>query len=236
MAYTSVAMHKHKLTKEQFSINFGIYMFVLLCLYPVILITVFDLRDKYNLLISSTLYSVPIILMTWGFLLYHVYRSGFSRRFFGLTCADWPRQIIVGVIYALPIVVIIIGVKYLLVHYHPLYLNQELFFSGADARISTKNAIITSVLYTLFIPVQESIRLIVQNSLKVIFHGKVLPTFFLSALSFAISHSHLSLHIVVACFILGLFFAYLVHKENSIVSVSVLHLLIGHFAFYVVGF
>lgn len=99
--------------------------------------------------------------------------------------------------------------------------------------------VIDIILYSIFTPIQEFIaRGGVQSSFQEFLSGRSrkLIALLIANLMFSMTHLHLSTTFAMMVFVPGLFWGWLYSRRQTLVGVCASHLIIGLFAYYVVGF
>ena len=104
---------------------------------------------------------------------------------------------------------------------------------------SCRSALLLAAGYAVTAPLQEFIvRAGLQTALERCLAGPAsrVQSIVLSNALFASAHVHLSLNFALVAFFAGLLWGALFARQRQLVGVSVCHLLVGWFAFLVVGF
>ncbi|MFI4962796.1 MAG: cyclic nucleotide-binding domain-containing protein [Legionellales bacterium] len=170
--------------------------------------------------------------------LYFMLTSGYPKKFFGLSFSHWFKNALEGIAWSIPIMGIIVLLKYSIIHYYGL--NMPLFdWSGKLLAGLTPLALsITITSYCLLVPVQELIaRGAIQGALQEFLTWKhnTFAAVIVSNLVFSMIHLHLSAQVALSVFLLGLVWGWLYAKQRSLVGVTVSHLIVGVWSLYCVG-
>jgi len=234
----AVAALKNKFLLSIFSIR----IFILLALYALSLNLIEKSKQYFS---STTLLSLGLIIVFGTVMLSIIRQSGEPMKFYGFTWDNWRRNLLEGIGYSLPIMALILLIKWIVIsnittlHHIDLFDPDAGFYQGMV--YSSKVYIVSMLLYMLFCPIQEIIvRGCVQTSLQNLLEGTPnrvkWKAILVSNLIFASAHSHTSLGFALSSFIPGLFWGWLFYRQKSLVGVSVSHLLIGVWAVFIVGF
>lgn len=195
--------------------------------------------------ISTTIISVPVILMFAGAILLIMKGSGYPLQFYGLTLEDWPKAIKDALLYTLPWLMGLILFKWMLINLLDPFQHLPLFEVGAHLNINhneTLNPAIPVLIiigYLILTPIQELIaRGALQSSLQEFLTGpnRIWWAIFISNLLFSMAHVHISLTFAAAVFIPGLFWGWLYSRHKTLLGVCLSHLIIGGWAFFILGY
>lgn len=212
------------------------WLLVGICIYVVVLKYIAGIAGSSS---STTLISVIILIVFGGMTYAAAKQSGYPLETFGLTLKKWRHSAGESTFYSLFVFAIIIFGKWLLILYHPAMKDEPLFGFVKNLQLSGWAVLGDILLYAVFTPIQEFIaRGGVQSSFQEFLTGKRknLYALLIANLMFSMTHLHLSTAFAALVFIPGLFWGWLYYRQRSLVGVCVSHLLIGLFAYYVVGF
>jgi len=206
------------------------YVIGLLCIYNLGIQQIINLSADAN---GTSLLSACIILAFCSALALMIRQSGLPLHFFGLTIRNWKPALQDSVIWTSVVVVFMIGVKWLLVESVPRYSHLPVFsFDPAHTRYLAFNF----ALYGLHSPVQEFIaRGVLQGSLQNFFKGKHVTAraIFISNAIFSATHVHLLGGLFGAIvFVPGLFWGWMYARNQSLIGVSLSHIIIGWTALF----
>lgn len=198
--------------------------------------------DRVDSVVSTSVVSVPVIA---GFALSVVImmrRSGYPLSTYGLTTINWRTHTIEAVLWTLPVLVLVTLIKWLLIRNSPEFAGEPLFnFYGAMRTVDASplvTALLLAVIYSIIVPLQELVaRGALQSSLNMFLVGryKAALAIVISNAVFTACHLHLSIGFAVLAFFPGLIWGVLYDRQKSLIGVSVSHVLIGVWAFSVLG-
>ena len=212
------------------------WLLVGICCYVVVLKSISSIASSSA---STTLISV-LILSVFGFMTFAaVKRSGYPLSTYGITLNKWKRSVVESILFSLLILLLIIFGKWMLVLFHPKMQGEAVFSFITNLKVSGWAVAGDIALYSIFTPIQEFIaRGGVQSSFQEFLSGKNknLYALLIANLMFSMTHLHLSTAFAAMVFIPGLFWGWLYYRQHTLIGVCISHLLIGLFAYYVVGF
>ena len=194
--------------------------------------------------ISTAIISIPLILLFAGGLFFMMKSHGFQYSFYGVTLKNWKRASLEGVIAAVPLIGLCTLVKWFMITFLAGFEGIPLFHftvginPGYVEKVPTFVVLALPILYLLFTPLQELIaRGALQSSLNEFLVGpnKKWWAILVSNLLFCATHLHVSIGMAFAVFIPGLVWGWLYTRQRSLVGVSISHMLVGGYAFYVLG-
>ncbi|MBL8287948.1 MAG: cyclic nucleotide-binding domain-containing protein [Rubrivivax sp.] len=206
------------------------------CLYMFAMVLMQPLRA---LVPDSTVFSV-LVLLGFAFGLWlNIRTSMFPPGAYGFTLEGWRPALREAVLFSLPILAAIVGLKWLLLHASPAFEGRQLFDLYRPAALGAGGTLAVAAAYALFVPVQEMVaRSGIQSSLAMYLRGRhrVPMSIFMSTLLFSSTHLHTGVVFALAVFPMGLFWGWLYSRHPTLVGVVCSHLLIGLFAVFVVSF
>lgn len=229
---------KNKLAMSIFSIR----MLILLSLYALFL-TVIERTKHY--LPNTTLPSLFLIIIFSAVALSVIRQSDYPIQFYGLSLNRFFQNGIEAVAYSIPIMLLIVLIKWLAITYisglnhYPLFDPSAIFNEGV--RFDWTIYLVSMLMYLAFCPLQEFIvRGCVQTSLQNLLEGSpnliAWKAIIISNVIFASAHSHTSLGFALTVFVPGIFWGWLFYRQKTLVGVSLSHSLIGVWAVFLVGF
>ncbi|WP_350354497.1 cyclic nucleotide-binding domain-containing protein [Coxiella burnetii] len=231
-----VASLQSKITQSKEITLFISTIIIIMAFYPFIL----DFASSY--LWTATVRIFFLILVFIPFFipaLLFIILSSYRFQTYGLTLNNWSISLYEGIMFSLPILVLIPLIKLVLLYYEGK-ISQPVFFSSlAFDGDSVGISILIIVAYITFSILQEIMaRGVLQTSLQRFFVGKysIVFSIIMSNLIYASTHVMVSPISAALVFPLGLFFGWLYARHQSLVGVCTAHVLIGTFAFYLVGF
>ena len=160
---------------------------------------------------------------------------------FFMTLANWPRQVVRGLLWAVPPMLVFLAIKFSAMHAHP---DKYQFFEPMTAisRGAPMNFplwLTFATTYTCLCFAQEFIRCAIQGTLQMIHSststGGPWKAILVSDVVFASIHMHLGGLFAVQAFIGGLFFGYEFWRERAYLSVAVSHSVVGVWAVFIAG-
>ena len=187
---------------------------------------------------STTFIAIPMMFVFGSVIIYFMVSTGYPARFFGLTLMNWRQSVTEGILWSIPLMLVIVLFKWLYMQYIPY---SYALFEGPNVHIRNlglydmASVIIT---YLTMTPLQELIaRGALQGSMQNFLTGKhrVLSAIIISNLMFGMAHLHISLELALAVLVFGLFWGWMYTRHKTLVGVSLSHLIVGGWAFFVVG-
>ncbi|HAZ15121.1 MAG: hypothetical protein A2Y28_05145 [Chlamydiae bacterium GWC2_50_10] len=194
--------------------------------------------------LSTAIISVPLIVLFACGLIVMMKSHGYPLSFYGLTRKNWKRSAFEGVLISIPLIALCTLIKWFLITFIEGFEGVRLFSftlginSDYLGKVPLFVIVILPLIYLLFTPLQELIsRGALQSSLEEFLVGahKQWWAILLSNLLFSVTHLHVSFEMALAVFIPGLAWGWLYSRQRSLVGVSVSHMVVGSFAFYILG-
>lgn len=229
--------------KERLAIgNFAVNIIAITTLYAFSLQMLQKLKSYMS---NSTLVTIIVLVMFCYFIISMMIKSGYPLKTFGVTVDNWRKSVIEATLYTIPLLLTIMLLKYCLITFNPklshfaLFDPMSIFKTAADVNLKVYFAALFG--YILFVPIQELIvRSGIQSALQKFLTGSKRKTMWssiiLSNILFAGGHSHISAGFALSVFIPGIFWGWLFAKQNSLIGVSVSHILIGVWGAFIIGF
>ena len=200
------------------------YVIGLLCVYNLTISKISQLSLDFNN--ASIVSAIIIVLFSLG-LIFMIRHSDLPIQIIGLTSKGWRPAVKESLIWSVVIISFMIGAKWLIITEVPKYQHLPLF----DFDLSKQSIGLNFILYTLHSPIQEFVaRGVLQGSLQHFFSGRnvVFRAIIISNALFSATHVHLMEGLLgVIVFIPGLFWGWLYSRHNSLIGVSISHMLIG---------
>ncbi len=193
------------------------------------------------LLPSDSLISFFFILAFLWVVLDFMKRSEIREEYFHLSLRGWPRQVLMGVVWALPFMVLFLYGKMWMVHTATEKMNvfEPMRALTANSDPSPWLWVVFAVAYAVLSFAQEFIRCAVQATLEMIAipatttsHWK---SILVSDVVFASIHMHLGGSFAFLAFVAGLVFGYQFWRAKSYLTVAVSHALFGVWAIFIIG-
>ena len=194
--------------------------------------------------ISTAIISIPLIFLFAAGLFFMMKSHGFPYSFYGVTLKNWKRASIEGVIASVPLIAMCTGVKWFMITFLAGFEGIPLFHYTAGInpayvdKVPMFVIIALPIVYLLFSPLQELIaRGALQSSLNEFLVGpnRKWWAIVVSNLLFSVTHLHVSIAMAFAVFIPGLIWGWLYSRQRSLVGVSISHMIVGGYAFYLLG-
>jgi CRP-like cAMP-binding protein len=204
------------------NIHFGRF-FVALLTSVMTIILVNHIITKYftQLDVMHPFFAWAYLLLLVAPMFIIIWKMDYSLNQFGLSLKNWKEDILWGLKFSMPFFLIMITLSSLYYYFRG---GSTIFDHAVPHHIHPQ-----MVFYVAHSYLQEiGFRGIVQNSLKMFFSDtKGHFSVFISALLFGMVHIHLSLMAVVITFFSGILFGYIFLKRPSVLSVTVVHALLG---------
>ncbi len=186
---------------------------------------------------TTETFSVPLVvvfgLFSWRFMK----KSGYPLSHFGIGLKHLPLSVGESVVLTLPFLALITLIKAILV-----WLNGSgapiIEHTDVAARLSEPNVALWLRIYAATAVVQELIvRGALQSSLEAFLTGPGRRTraIVVCALLFSISHLHISYLFALVAIVPGLFWGWLYSRRPNLLGVSLSHIVVGGYAFFVLG-
>jgi CRP-like cAMP-binding protein/membrane protease YdiL (CAAX protease family) len=188
----------------------------------------------------------PFIIMFFAAIFYPVIHwSGFPPAFFGIRFDNWRGTVLFSLGASLAFIAAGAFLKWMII-VSSSSLNDMTVFSWADVSVDGKQVMASPwywfavTLYMLLTPVQEFVaRCGIQAPLYAFLQGSELKrrglAIAVSNLVFSAAHTHIGLIFALATFIPGLFWGWIFARTNSLLAVSVSHLMIGGAGVFLFG-
>ena len=206
------------------------------CLYMFAL----GLMEPLKVLVpDSAVISTVILLCFAAALFVNIRTSMFPLAAYGFTLLDWRPALREATLFSLPVLLLVVAVKWTLIQTLPSFADQPLFDFYRYSGLGTGATLAVVAAYSLFVPVQEMIaRSGMQSSFMMFLRSrhKVALSIFMSTLLFSSTHLHTTFAFAVMVFPIGLFWGWLYSRHPTLVGVIYSHLLIGIWAMFIVSF
>lgn len=189
----------------------------------------------------TTIVGLPILFLYTLALIRIILKSGYQLSAYGLTTQNWRIALKESLWATLVVVLITVLLKWYLVTMTEIMANEPLFDFGTSLNLSLPMLIMACVIYGLLAPVQEfATRGGLQGALQRFLIGS--PTYrtwmaiFIANLMFSALHVFFSIKTAALVFPVGLLWGWLYSRHGTIIGISISHIIVGLFGFYVVGF
>lgn len=192
---------------------------------------------------STTLIGAPILSIFAAITFLLIKKNPYPLSFYGMTLHNWRQSTKEALLYTLPILALIVIIKFIIIHMSPAFHNEPLFnWQEAYNPLASKTVdwveISMIIVYLIFIPVQELMyRGFLQGSLQEFLVGPkhVWSAIIISNLVFSMTHLHVSFGLALAVFLPGLFWGWLYSRHGTLIGVCISHIMVGMWAFFIVG-
>lgn len=219
--------------------NFFYYLILILVIYKYILGIYIEnhdfLRQGFYRGIVTPSVILLVVLLGYGV----AKKIGIPLSYLGWKFDNWRAQLKEALWWTFAFLIVVIMLKWILIQILPSYQERQVFESFMlDDSLTPSLLIIFNLVYAVMTPMQEFItRGILQGSLTRMLTGKYVTfrSILLSNLIFSALHLHIDLRFALITIIPGFFWGYLYDRQQSILGVSVSHLIIGMFFFLVLG-
>jgi CRP-like cAMP-binding protein/membrane protease YdiL (CAAX protease family) len=230
---------EERLLEEQKRVEMGRFMCRVLigtCLYMFALAMVEPLKV---LVPDSTVISMVILLGFALGLYLNIRTSMFPLSAYGFTLTNWRPALGEAILFSLPILTLIVLLKWVLIQWAPAFADQPLFDFYSYSGLSVAGTLAVVAAYSLFVPVQEMVaRSGIQSALMMFLRPRfrVTMSIFMSTLLFSATHLHTGAAVALMVFPVGLFWGWLYSRHPTLIGVVASHLLIGIWTVFVVSF
>lgn len=191
---------------------------------------------------STSIVSIPLIIFFGIIVLFMMKNSSYPLQFYGLTLNNWRRALWEGILWSIPLILLIVLIKWLVINLVPQFSHLKLInaviLTGHDMNPNHNlPSLIALVLaYLVFTPIQELIaRGALQSSLQEFLIGpnRIWWAILMSNILFSVTHLHVSISLAIAVLIPGFFWGWLYYRHKTLIGVSISHLIVGGLAFFV---
>ncbi|MEM1034592.1 MAG: cyclic nucleotide-binding domain-containing protein [Myxococcota bacterium] len=215
--------------------HFVVNVLFLVCLYVYLLAGLQRLGD--NLPTNTSYVSIPLQLVFGLGSWYFIRRSGYPLRDFGLSGRHLFGSVVEAIVFTVPALAVVTGVKWILIQTGhqaaPLIAHPAWW-----ARLSSDAVWPLLTIYAVASLVQELVvRSALQSSLEMFLTGprRVRNAIVLSALLFSVTHLHMSFLFATLAFLPGLFWGWLFARRRNLAGVTLSHIAVGGYVFFVLG-
>lgn len=224
--------------KEE-AVKFFISLVVVLLIYEFILGSYLEwgeiLKDPIVHQILTP--GIIVVLAVMGIL--HVKNSRYPLEDFGLTWGDWKKDVPESLIWTGIFVAIILGLKFMATLIPGTnYYGQAVFDTSNLLDFDAMTLFIIYAGYTILVPIQEfCARGVMQTGLMRVLDGpyKQLYSILLSSGLFSAFHLFQNMKFALLTFIPGIFWGYMYDRQQSLLGVSISHIIIGLLAITLIG-
>ena len=230
---------RKQLAEEKSRVSMGILICMLLvgiCLYVFSLQVIASWARAAS---TTTVISVNIIFLFAAMSFYVIKKGGYPFSMYGLTTNNWRQSVVESILLLIPILLLLYVLKWLYLNRFPGIQDYPLLSLGQHLKLSKSGLILTCFAYSMFAPVQEFIaRGCFQSSFQNFLTGKyrTLTAIVISNLMFSMTHLHISISFALLAFIPGLFWGWQYARHQTLIGISISHIIIGLSASIFIGF
>lgn len=232
--------HEERKLRENLS-RYLVVMVICLCFYMFVLA---QIKHLQSILPSPSYVTTGLLIVFMIALITMIFSSDYPLSQYGLTFKNGKRSFKEGVLFSLPVLGVLLLLKWTLVHFVLAYQDTPVFNFHASIHVKdTLDAHVvwleTLFLYSLVIaPLQELIaRGGLQGALTLFLTGKRRQwiAIFITSLVFSTTHLAYPLEVVGLSFLGGLFWGWLFARHKTIIGATVSHVLTGVWFFWFLG-
>jgi CRP/FNR family transcriptional regulator, cyclic AMP receptor protein len=238
---TAAAAAERALAEERTRAIMGRFTLLLIFAYSVYTWVLGTAIQAKAALGRSEFITVPAIVICVAILFVFVRVSGYPASFFGVTTKNALRDSGEAVVLTLPLMLLTLLLKLGLIAWVPAMQGQPLLAMFAPASAGAPAGGFNpwlALAYVAFAPFQEVIyRGGVQGALAHFLTGRWRDWMAIVGANviFSAAHLYVSPGLAVVAFLAGLFWGWLYARQRALAGVSVSHVLLGFWAFEVVG-
>jgi len=197
-----------------------------------------------NIVESTTIIGAPIVSILVCATYFFIKKNKVPISFYGLTWIGWRKALFEGLLFTLPVLALMVLAKYIAIKTVPEFAHLSLFDlnpainHGLSGTRHSWLLILFPLIYLLFVPAQELVfRGVLQGSLADFLTGpyKTWLAILMADFIFSMTHLHVGLGLALLAFLPGIFWGWLYSRHHTLLGVTVSHILIGGFAFFVLG-
>lgn len=188
--------------------------------------------------VSSTMILLPMLLFFLGGVIYFMRSTGYPASFFGITLKNWRQSLYEGIVWTIPALLLIVLMKWIGLK---VYGYDDPLFEGPKHSVQDLSPLMTVVvivMYLVMTPLQELLaRGVIQGSLQHFLIGKhrILLAIVIANLIYSMTHLHLSTVAAIVVSLYGFLFGWLYSRHHNLIGVSLSHLMVGGWSFFIVG-
>lgn len=222
----------------------GVFMVVIFWLTSLYTLSLTGLIALQKDMPNSTFISVGLIFIFAISFVYAMHLTGLPLSRFGISLHEWPKKCKEAILYSLPLMFLAVGGKAVFIYFTANAQHIPLFsgyYEGIDNGVfSLKFYLVVIFLYAVFSCIQELIvRCAMQSTFFMFLPGtqtvRKWNAIILANIIFAAAHSHLSFEFAALTFVTGIFWGWLFHKQRSLISVSISHIILGVWVVFIIG-
>lgn len=241
---TVASLQAELIANQKVSLVLKFFMLIFLAL--VFYIFSLSIAMKYgSVLASTTLVTVPFLIIFLLLSIYFLKVSQMPMSFFGLTMKNWRYAVFDSLRFTIPALLVLLLFKWVLIEYVPRYSGEALFnpFGALNPQARQTATVWTLVffasVYSLFSIGQEFLSRGLFQGAMIYFlpdRYKKWGSILLANVAFSAMHMHISMAMAIVVFVPGLLWGWLYSRSQSLVGVSLSHILIGVVGAFVINF
>jgi hypothetical protein len=217
--------------------RFTLLLMLAYTLYTWVLGTAMKVKETFG---HSEFITVPAIFVCCAILFAFMRVSRYPARFFGLTTENAGHDAGEALLFTLPLMAGTVLLKLALVAWVPVMHGLPVFkmFSPSPEAAASGFNVWLAAAYVVFAPFQELIyRGGVQGPLSHFLTGRRRTWLAIvgANIIFSAAHLYVSPGLAMIAFVAGLFWGWLYARQRGLIGVSVSHVVLGFWAFEVVG-
>lgn len=216
--------------------HFVVNVLLLVCLYVYLLAGLQHLGD--HIPTNTSYVSIPLQLIFGVGSWYFIRRSGYPLSTFGLSFRHLIGSLLEAVVFTAPALLLVTAIKWVLMKAELIAAGPLIAHPAWQERLLSDDVWPKLTIYALASLVQELVvRSALQSSLEMFLSGphRVRNAIVLSALLFSVTHLHMSFLFATLAFLPGLFWGWLFSRRRNLAGVTLSHVVVGGFVFFILG-
>ncbi len=215
-----------------------LYMILVLSMYSIGVALAVEVATNP---ILSTIINTSLYLIFGGTILIFIISSPYPLSFYGLVKPkDWRKDLYEALVWTVGLIIVASILRYIAYVTIPGMEAYPMFYRPWVIDPNEIGlAIVISIIYCIFVPVQElCVRGVLQSLLYELFDNskwRLFVAILLSNALFAAAHSHLSVYFALTVFLPGCVWGLLYARQQSLFGVTINHLIVGVWSLRVVG-
>jgi membrane protease YdiL (CAAX protease family) len=188
---------------------------------------------------NSTYVTSGMLLFTLGILLYMLKLNRYPVKYYGINTKNWRNAVPEAVVWSLGFIALATFAKWVWYVSVPGHEGKPLWGLPEFEAGNLRQSLIYMSLYTLFAPIQEFFaRGVIQGTLQKFLTGRFvkLRAIAIATLLFSVTHVHLDLAFAFMVIIPSILWGIMYARQDSLLGVSLSHILIGLYITFVLGF
>lgn len=213
----------------------GKFILLLIVTYSIYTWVLGTAKQATQLLGHSEFVTIPSVIAVVAVVLYYMRTAGYPAAFYGVTLKGARVHVLQALVLTVPLMGLTVLLKMALVRWVPAMHGEPLMQVLAAPSLVNPWLFLA---YAVFVPLQELIyRGGLQGALEHFFVGPNSRwcAILCSNIIFSAGHLYISPGLSVSAFFAGLFWGWLYSRQRGLAGVSVSHVLLGFWAFEVVG-